>query len=254
MDEQALITTNKQSLPKAKADKQAANAPLSNKSLVGLAGKLFSILGELKKTNKAHDPRNLRPYLIEQIQVFAKAAKESGHNEETILIGQFILSQSFDAVIATTSWGQQSRWQSLVSALPHSQSLQKNFPLAMQKMCQMPSVFIDILELIYICLNLSESKQTDPKLSSLNQELYHVIQSERSEFEKRLSRKKPRPNDNNKKVKKTSFWPFAISTVIIVGGIYFGFNYLLNQSSAPLAQQLSSFSQGTTTHAQPTQP
>ncbi|OGT31800.1 MAG: hypothetical protein A3E87_02370 [Gammaproteobacteria bacterium RIFCSPHIGHO2_12_FULL_35_23] len=217
--------------------------PLHPNSLTGIAGKLFSILCELKNPNKKYDLNKLRPYLLNELQQFAEQSKAQGHNEETILLGQYILSKCFDTVIAETSWGGNWQLNNLAATLPHAQSLDDNFAGALKKMAQMPEIFIDILELIYLCINLSETKHrpknSTQSLTEINKELFYIIQNQRGEFEKSLSKrsawKKNQPFFN---FRKTTFWAFTGGALLMIVALYISFNYLTLQSSKPLTRLL----------------
>ncbi len=221
------------------AQPATTNTALSSYSLVGLAGKLFSILTELKKSTQAHEADTLSPYLSKELKHFAEQAASQGHTEETILVAQFALARSLDEVIASQEWGQTSTWQAqrLVSSLPHAETLAANFTDALKKMSEVPEIFVDVLELIYICQNLSDSnKQHD----SLNQELYMVIQQQRGEFERRLSKKRPQQSTvTTKPIPKRYLSLLAIGIVLLLIALYISFNYLLDESSNELNAQLN---------------
>ena len=103
-----LTTNSKLSAINFYQQHHSSNLPLHPNSLTGIAGKLFSIICEIKKPNKKYDANKLKPYLLKELQAFADSAKEQGHNEETILIGQYIISKSLDIIILDASWGQEA--------------------------------------------------------------------------------------------------------------------------------------------------
>ena len=232
------------SLSPATPKTASADKPLCSTSLVGLAAPLFAMLDNIKHKTLSEPAEELGSELIEALQSFSKQATEQGHSEESVLLGEYILAKSLDTAIENTRWGQEASWETkrLISTLPQAKSLSANFSRALSKMCQMPSLFIEILELIYVCLSLSNDLVVDEHQSSrrINQALYQVIQSERGEFEKSLS-KKATPTKKRKgfRFNRTIFSLFLASTLLIVASLYIGFNFLLNESSQNLSQQLS---------------
>ena len=233
-----VITTSSSEIP---PHNNSSVATFASHSLVGLAGKLFSILTELKKSQQAHAPDQLQPYLNNELQQFSQAATKQGHTEETIVIAQFALARSLDEVIAQHGWGQTPAWQTkrLVDLLPHAQTLTANFVDALQKMSEVPEIFVDVLELIYLCQNLTD---THKQREALNQELYTIISQQRGEFERRLSKKKAPSNSTTitKRFSKTQFASLAIGIIVLLVTLYISFNYLLDQSSSELQTQLNS--------------
>lgn len=227
------------STPSLNTPNAQSPAAFSQQSLVGLAGKLFSILTELKKSQQAHDPAQLQSYLINELEQFKELATQQGHTEETILIAQFALARSLDEAISSHSWGQSSAWQAkrLTATLNHAESLEANFVDALRKMSEVPEIFIDVLELIYLCQNLVDTnKQNEP----LNHELYHIISQQRGEFERKLSKTRSQPREKQSKhFSKMQFGLLAIGILLLLATVYISFNYLLDQSSNELTTSLN---------------
>lgn len=221
---------------------------LGTNPLTGVAAKLFSILNQLKKNIQAYQPDVLHQYLAQEIKQFGEQSKNMGYKDDHILVSQYILCYTFDNTIIHSSWGQQHKWQnfSLTNMLPHSHSIEQNFKVALKKMCQLPDVFIDILELIYICLNLTHTTehstfnqgwQSQDNLSAL----YSVISLQRGEFEKRLSKPAPTfPKIIRKKSKKNLGFLFMFGSILIMIGMYVGVSYLTDQASQPILKELNS--------------
>lgn len=222
----------------------------SQQSLVGLAGKLFSILTELKKSTTPHDPEQLYPYLTKQLQQFAEEATHRGHTEETILIAQFALARSLDETISSHSWGQSSSWQTtrLANSLPHADSLEANFVDALRKMSEVPEIFVDVLELIYLCQNLTDANKQH---ETLNHELYQIISQQRGEFERKLSKKsRPKNTSLKKRFSKTHFSLLTAGIILLLATLYLSFNYLLDQSSNELTTTLNQQTSSQTSQTQ----
>lgn len=226
---------------------------LGANTLTGSAAKLFSILSQLKKNIHTYRPDTLHDYLANELKKFAQQTHDAGYQDEQILLSQYILCYTFDQTIAQSTAGYHQTWRnfSLMNTLPHANSIEQNFKTALTKMCQLPDKFIDILELIYICLNLTGPHQQ--LTNSLNWQapenltaLYDVIQHQRGEFEKRLS-KPVQPNASNYAKRERNFFTplFMFGAILIMIGSYFSFDYLTHQTSQPIEKELSTLVQTT---------
>jgi len=220
---------------------------LGTNPLTGLAAKLFSVLTQLKKSIHSYQPEVLRQYLTNELNKFAEQAKTLDYKEEHILVSQYILCYTFDKTIASSTWGQHHQWQQtpLMQTLPHAGSIEQNFNSALKKMCQLPEVFIDILELIFICLKLTRiDKHSDIDLTWQTQEnlsaLYQVIQQQRGEFEKSLSKKTDKQIIRKRKSKKISLSLLISTSILIIIGMYTGFTYMADKASLSTVQVLNS--------------
>jgi len=206
---------------------------------------LLSIISQLKQNSKLYDAEKLRKHLLNEIDLFQTNAKNALYDFETILVGRYILSVSLDEIINKTTWGKESHWQehTLLNELKHDIADDDRFFLILEKICHSPNKFVDLIELMYICLSLGyEGKFTGAHncLQQIVDYVYKTIQIQRVDFEQRLS---PSLTKNvsapSQKTKKNfvSLTTVAV-TMLFIAFIYLSLNTFLTIFSSPVNQQL----------------
>jgi len=218
--------------------------------LLGAASKILSAITQLKQTHLYQNPEKLASFLQSELLAFQKKAKQHKYEDESIFIGQYVLSAALDEIIEKTPWGSKSNWRT-VSLLKQETKQQipasERFFIILKSICQTPKKFIDLIELMYICLslgfegqykNIADGKQ---QLDQIKDSLYHIIRHERGEFIKQLSpniKKLSAPTKPKKNRLKA--WKPLILSIVILGGVYISTLYFLNTESAKVIQQLQS--------------
>jgi type VI secretion system protein ImpK len=224
-------------------------APLNQNQLITSADKLFSAITKLKRQKKCPDVAHLQQHLLEKIQKFQTKIETLGYDADSILIARYALSACLDETITKTQWGK-TAWKdlSLLQKLQPETNADENFFIILDRVCQVPNKFIDIIELMYIVLSLGFEGKFQHQIheeSSLKQTInnaYQIIRAQRGEVDKSLSpsiiisQKKPLKN------KKQYFpvWIMPLIAIIIIAGIYVGFNYLLKTYSDQFGSQAQS--------------
>lgn len=236
MTSNSILTSHAQSLIQVSTltpvDHPENHIPLSTPNkLIGCAENLLAILKslQLKETGKSAD--TITNEILLELAQFASKAREFNYQEESILISQFVICRTLDEYLLEHI----PNAESLVDSFPIYQTLRQKFSIALEKMCQMPQVFTDILEFIFIINMLS--RHYDKKED--NQYLFKLIQNQRGETEKKLSNKYPEHASPEKPKRRTAFWLSIVFTLIIVIIAYAGFSFLFSQSTKPLQQQIS---------------
>jgi type VI secretion system protein ImpK len=237
----------KQNQPTKPNKKHETQTPPSNNLLIDLASKLFATITQIKQKKQFKDSSNLRRYLLKELQNFQLKAERLGYNSDNILIASYVLSVSLDETISKTIWGKKTNWdkQTLLGEMQLNDLTDDRFFVILERICQSPEQYIDIIELIYICLSLGyEGKfQNHPAKTQEIQQIidyvYQTIKSIRGDFDKQLS---PSISKKTKKQiarkKPMPIWLIFLFTVLIIASIYGGLNYLLKICSAQITQQL----------------
>jgi len=169
------------------------------------AANLFSIAGQIKPLNNYRHLSKLHQELMQEIQTFQNTAKSQGYSSEHILVSRYALCATLDDVIKNTSWGSQGQWDqySLLSAFHPDTVNPDRFFIILERIIKEPALYIDILELMYICLSLgfvgpyrsiqatSEELKSNPynnfQFEKIIQNLYQQIRAYRGDFHKNLS-------------------------------------------------------------------
>lgn len=215
--------------------------------LVGAATELTALIGELRHTVQHSDPGRLRNTLIDQIRKFETEARQQGQPSEVVLSARYVLCAALDEAILNTPWGPESGWaqHSLLSTFHNETSGGEKVFLILDRLLQTPAQYIDILELIYLCLaqGFSGKYQIDPRghlqLERIKENLYRAIEMQRGTFERTLSPHWKGVQTGNKKVSEfIPLWVvFSIAFSLLVLS-YSGFRYWLDHTTTPVAHEL----------------
>lgn len=214
--------------------------------LVGAATELTALVGELRHTVQHADPGRLRNTLIDQIRKFEADARQQGQASEVVLSARYVLCAALDEAILNTPWGPESGWaqHSLLSTFHNETSGGEKVFLILDRLLQTPAQYIELLELIYLCLaqGFAGKYQIDPRghlqLERIKENLYRAIEMQRGSFERTLSPRWKGVQTRDKKVSEfVPLWVvFSIAFSLLVLS-YSGFRYWLDHTTTPVAEQ-----------------
>lgn len=207
--------------------------------LVDAASYLFSIVGELKHTSAYRQLNQLQKDLIQEINHFQDMISHHGYNAEYIVICRYILCATLDDVISNTPWGGQGQWDSynLLSAFNQDTQHQSKFFTIMERAIKEPTLYIDLMEFIYISLSMGYKGQyrsteySQYQLEQITNNLYKHIRSYRGNFSKTLSPvalKTPKLTMKASLQNSTSFLFIFFMTACVMMAIFIGLDYLMD--------------------------
>lgn len=162
--------------------------------LVDAAGYFFSILGKLKQITSYRQLEKLQKELIQEITTFQETIKNHGYTKDFILVCRYVLCTTFDDIASHTSWdnGQWDNYQ-LLAAFNQDIPQQNKFFSVIEHAIKEPANYIDLMELLYICLSLGykgpyrTAEQGQTQLDQITNNLYQHIRAYRGNFSKHLS-------------------------------------------------------------------
>lgn len=219
--------------------------------LVDAASYLFTLIGELKQqTNDYRQLSQLQKELIQEIKHFQDAINHHGYNAEYILISRYILCATLDDIIANTSWGGQGQWDSYSLLLAFNQDAQHQdkFFTILERALKEPPLYIDLMELIYICLSMGykgqyrSTEHSQYQLEQITNNLYKHIRSHRGSFSKTLSPvplKTPKLTLKASLQSSTSILFIFMITACVVMTIFIGLDYLMDVISNEAYKNIS---------------
>ena len=224
--------------------------------LVTAASALLALAGRLRTTDTYPDIDNLFQHLSHEVMAFEHVCQKQGYRSETILIARYVLCSTLDEIILTQAWGRTSGWDrnSLLMAFQRETSGAERFFIILKRLSDDPVLHLDLLELMYLCLSSGFEGQYRGQtngyfeLSTIIDNLYHLICTHREEFSTPLSL--PSPQETPKKATVTTqvpTWVIGTVTLAFLVCIYFVFSYLLNLNLAPLQQTLLELKQANIT-------
>lgn len=219
--------------------------------LIDAASRIFATITQLKNSPHYHNIDQLRDYLLKEILLFKQNAQKFDYNDDLILIGQYAICATLDETICKTPWGSKANWEkfNLLQALQENLQADEHFFVILERISQKPHLFIDTIELMYICLSLGfEGKfkyhpLEKQRLQQISDYTYEVIRQYRGEFDKKLTPSIADITPTQSQYKKHRKIPI-VSILILSGcifvGLFFSFNYLLKISAQQANQQLQS--------------
>ncbi|ABC31006.1 uncharacterized protein conserved in bacteria [Hahella chejuensis KCTC 2396] len=220
--------------------------------LTASASELIALLGELRQTVQVQNPNQLRQQVIQQIRRFESEAQSKGVASDVVLSARYVLCSALDEAIMNTPWGAEVGWSraTLLSTFHRENVGGEKVFLILDKILATPAKYIDLIELIYVCLSLGfEGKyKLDPRgrdyLETIRDNLVRTIQMQRGEFDGDLS---PRWRGATPAKKRISeYVPLWVVASIMAAGLllsYSGFRYWLGTVTDAQEQQLQELTQ-----------
>lgn len=207
--------------------------------LVDAAGYLFSALGKLKQLKSYRQLNKLQKELIQEMTTFQEAVKHHGYHAEYVVVCRYTLCATFDDIIANTSWGGQGQWDSfsLLAVFNQDTQHQDKFFTILERALKEPALYIDLMELMYICLSMGYKGQyratehNQYQLDQITNNLYKHIRTYRGSFSKALSPIPLKPQKTTVKAaskNKISLLFIFFVTTCIVMTIFVSLGYLMD--------------------------
>lgn len=216
--------------------------------LVDAAAYLFSIIGKLKQLKSYRNLNKLHQELLQEMNAFQDAIKAYGYSSEYILVSRYALCAMVDDIVINTAWGAQGQWDSysLLATLSQEPTQQDRFFIILDRIVKEPTLYIDLMELMYLCLNLGykgsyrSTEFSQSQLEQITNALYKRVRAHRGDFTKTLSPFPIKTAFTSQKVtqKNVPIWLIILTTIIIILGLFIGLGYLLDTTSDQVYQEL----------------
>lgn len=207
--------------------------------LVDAASHLFTILGKLKHMQAYRQLNKLQKKLVREINSFQETIKHPAYNAEYLIVCRYVLCATFDDIISGTAWGGQGQWDHycLLAAFNQDPHHHDKFFAILERAIKDPTMYIDLMEFIYICLSMGYKGQyrvtehSQFQLEQIMDNLYKHIRLFRGSYSKTLS---PVPLKSTKPMAKAAaqYKPIGLTvayvTVCIVMAIFISLGYLMD--------------------------
>jgi len=219
------------------------------------AAQLFSLAGQLKQLKSYRHLSKLHQELMQEVQTFQNAAKSQGYGSEHILVSRYALCATLDDLIKNTRWGGQGQWDqySLLTAFHPDTVNPDRFFVILERIIKEPALYIDILELMYVCLSLGfegpyrsattpahQDHYNNIQFERIIQSLYQQIRAYRGDFPKNLSPYLLRPILSPRKIPKSSLgWTLLFTScfaLIVMSGLGYSLGTMITQINQDLKQ------------------
>jgi len=216
--------------------------------LADAAAYLFSIMGKLKQTTSPRNLNKLQKELIQEINTFQEMVQTLGYNSEYLLVCRYALCAAFDDIITNTAWGGQGQWDTynLLSAFKQDAQHQDRFFVILDRLIKNPTLYIDLMEFMYICLSLGfkghyrNTEYNHYQLEQITETLYQHIRAYRGSFSKTLSPtplKTARSTPPAPEEKASIAFPMLVTAIVMLL-IFLSLGYLLDTLSNDIYQDL----------------
>lgn len=207
--------------------------------IVDAAGYLLSALGKLKHIPTYQQLAKLQKELIQEVNQFQETVKHLGYSTEYIVVCRYVICAAFDDIIANTAWGGEGAWENyyLLAAFNQDVKHHDKFFTIMERSINDPTSYIDLMELMYICLSMGYKGQyrateySQFQLEQITNNLYKHIRAKRGSFSKALS---PTPLKSAqvavRMATQNKWWPvfLCLVTACIIMAIFVSLGYLMD--------------------------
>jgi len=223
------------------------NTAIGINSLVAAASPLFSLACFLSENTQPLDAYTLYQDLQHEIKAFENNAKQQHYRSETILVTRYLLCTFLDEMIQHSAWGKNTDWTnySLLVFFHQETSGGERFFAILDRLSHDPECHVDLLELIYLCLNLGYAGKfrEDPEgrthLEQISLRLFEYIRAERGDLKKELH---IHPSEETRPMPiKFQFplWLMTSFTLALALTIYSSFSYMLGNNAQLVYQQIN---------------
>jgi type VI secretion system protein ImpK len=217
-------------------------------ALVAAANPLLNVIPQLRASAEHPNPAGLRDNLARGVREFETRARAAGASTEKIVAARYAMCTLIDETAAGTPWGASGAWaQQGLLALFHGEAEGgEKFFQVLAKLAENPQANVDVLELMYVCLQLGfegryrivEGGQR--QLEAIRQRLLSIIRKQRGEYERDLSPNwRGVPGVAQARLGWLPLWVVAAVTALLLVGIYVGFKFTLSSASDGLAAEIA---------------
>lgn len=205
--------------------------------LVIAAQPILSVTERVKLSAKA-GLLDFAENLKHELMAFEARAHSQGYDDETIVLSSYILCATLDDFVE-----QEEPHQLFHQLFPHSAAEttpDKQFYTILDKIIDKPNHYLDLLELLYLCLSIGfqgkyKNQEAEARQDIIN-ELYDIISPLRKPVKKELFTSAP---VTEPPASQSNILILFTITFICVIGAYFLSQSLLNNKTRDLFQPLS---------------
>ena len=159
------------------------------------ANPLLNLIPQIRVMPHHPDPAQLRNYLVEQVNLFERRAREANVSPETIIAARYALCTALDETAAKTPWGGGGQWSrhSLLVTFHNETWGGEKFYQVLARLVQDPKKHFDLIELMAVCIALGFEGRFGvvdngrSQLDTLRRRLVEILDGARGEYSKALS-------------------------------------------------------------------
>ncbi len=205
------------------------------------ANPLLNLIPQIRVMAQHPDPAQLRNYLVEQVQLFERRAREVPLPQETVIGARYALCTALDETAAKTPWGGGGAWSrhSLLVTFHNETWGGEKFFQVLARLVQDPKKHIDLIEMMAVCIALGfegrfgvvDNGRT--QLETLRRRLVEIIAGVHGELHRPLSLHwQGAQSDMRAKWGFLPLWITAGATLLVLVAIFFLYSFLLADKSS----------------------
>jgi len=200
----------------------------TNNIFLFLSSDIFKQIDSFQNSYNIGELQDMRTSLIEDIDFFTESAKKKGIDNSQVKLARYILCAFSDEIICTTYWGKDNNWanSSLLSHFYNETYGGDNFFQIIEQLLRAPAKYIDLLELIYVCLSLGfEGKyriqnRGKMELDSIRESLFRQLKMMEIRDTKNFYGLQKVSSKRNHLIYKTSYQILVISIIVMLSLAY----------------------------------
>jgi type IV/VI secretion system ImpK/VasF family protein len=240
-----LLDTNREPItgPIGDVQSNAFKTAIGINPLIASAMPLLSRVGEIEQLSGV-TAEQLAQELQHEIKAFENAAHKNNYRSQMILAARYLLCSLLDELIE--KFQPQLNWpdHSLLKFFQHETFGGERFFIILKRSFEDPAVYIDLLELGYICLSLGyHGKYQQPselrELGLFIDQLYQIIEQQRGEHQPALT--EIRHTKPSSRWRLPPWWAMVVSCGIILSTIFIPYTHQLNKAMKPLIYNINHY-------------
>jgi type VI secretion system protein ImpK len=213
------------------------------------ANPLLNMIPQIRVMPHHPDPAQLRNYLVEQVQLFERRAREGQVAPETVIGARYALCTALDETAAKTPWGGGGAWSrhSLLVTFHNETWGGEKFFQVLARLVQDPKKHLDLIEMMTVCIALGfegrfgvvDNGRT--QLEALRRRLVEIIDGARGEHAKALSLHWHGAQSDGRST--WGFLPLWIGvgvTLLVLAVIFFIYSFILAGKSSDVFSAITS--------------
>jgi type VI secretion system protein ImpK len=190
----------------------------------------------------------LRQQAVHEIRSLEDRMRSAGVTADDALVARYVLCTFVDSAVLNTPWGAQSDWsgQSLLVTYHREVAGGEKFFQIVDRVRADPSRYIDLLELLYVCLALGYEgkfrldRDGQARLTDLQHDLYQLIRDQRQVRDEPLSPHWQGVQDRRHGViQYVPWWIVATAGAAALVIAFFVFQSRLRSQAEPIKTTLS---------------
>jgi len=196
--------------------------------LLSLSCDIFKQIDLLQNSYDIGSLSEVRQSLIDDITYFTDASGKKGIENSQIMLARYILCTFCDELICTTYWGKDNNWanSSLLGHFYNETYGGDKFFQILDQLLRAPAKYIDLLELMYMCLSLGFEgryriqNRGKMELDAIRESLYKQMKMMQLRQSQDFYTKQKSSSARNHLVYKTSYQILALSIVLMLSLVY----------------------------------